>query len=347
MINITTAADARRLVASARPFVPSPPSFHGTLEELVERFILPNLPSAESVNDFHAGLAEYVTQHDALFLLRAVRGAERRQVHHTRDGTRFKATDNAPAWWIHAALLQGYTIPAAAFANVIATLPTHFHDVKKLCGLTANDAGWHTAHIFNVNNGRTTFAEWSRLEVIARFVRNVHPCNYFLLPKTDWQQWGGDTRVLGYFGALYAERYRATWPAFLALAHADASALSRAAGGIVYSFDRGSSTATPKAGTPLIHHAMPDLSENVAVEYRASRLTFKRDVIEALKDEQVFRIITPLGTFAMTKADVYRAFPKMVQTRSYRVDGVYHTKSLPSAIEEFRVRAAVQTIIDS
>lgn len=339
MTNLTTAADARRLIANARPFVASSPSFHGTLQELTERFVLPNLPSVEEVEGFHGGVFDYIAQRDALFLLRAVRGAERRKVQRTRDGTRFKATDNAPAWWIHAALLQGYTIPSDAFATVIATLPTHFHDVPKTCGLTANAAGWHTAHIFNVNNGRTDFAQWSRVEVIGRFIRKVHPCNYFLLPKTNWQQWGGDARVLAYFGAMYAERYANVWPAFLALSGADVSELHRVVGAIGYSYDEHTSTGNPQPLTPRGNHPAP-VPNHGAVEYRASRLAFKPDVIEALKDDEVFRIITPVGTFALTKADVYRVFPKMVLTRSYREAGVYHTPFLPRAIEPLRVHGS-------
>ena len=48
-------------------------------------------------------------------------------------------------------------------------------------------------------------------------------------------------------------------------------------------------------------------------------------------------MITPVGTFEMTKADFYRAFPNVVRSRSYREGGVYHYPSVPKAALEFRV----------
>ena len=331
------ATDARRLATSARPLLPSPLEFDGTLDELTERFILPNLPSAASVGRFHELLASCIDRADAIFLLRAVRGTERRQIYTTRDSTRFKATDNAPAWWIHAALYQDYTIDPSAFPEVMASLPTHFHDVQRTCGPTANAAGWHVAHLFNVKDGRTDFTQWERTEVVARFVRNIHPCNYFLLPKTDWQRWGGDERVLAYFGRLFAERYASVWPTFVRLAAVDAFALGTVTGAIAYSFEQESSSGPSEHRMAPAGDTLPGLHPAHVAEYRASRLTFKRDVIEALVEGEVFRIITPVGTFAMTRADVYRVFPKMVQTRSYREQGIYHTPSLLAAIEPFRI----------
>lgn len=48
-------------------------------------------------------------------------------------------------------------------------------------------------------------------------------------------------------------------------------------------------------------------------EYMAGRLTCKRDVIEALKDGESFRVVTPQATFQLTRADVYKAFPGVVR----------------------------------
>jgi hypothetical protein len=71
--------------------------------------------------------------------------------------------------------------------------------------------------------------------------------------------------------------------------------------------------------------------------YKFSRLCFKRDVIEALAPNDSFRVETPVGTFQMTKADFYRVFPNVVQSRSYLNDGVYHYRRLPGQAAEFRV----------
>jgi hypothetical protein len=73
------------------------------------------------------------------------------------------------------------------------------------------------------------------------------------------------------------------------------------------------------------------------VEYEASRLLFKRDVIEALRDDDPFRIVTPDGTFVMTKREFYRVFANVPATKSYRERGAYHYPTVPQAAEQFRV----------
>lgn len=74
-----------------------------------------------------------------------------------------------------------------------------------------------------------------------------------------------------------------------------------------------------------------------AASYKFSRLCFKRDVIEALGPQDSFRVETPVGVFQMTKADFYRVFPNVVNSRSYAEGGIYHYRKLPSQAEEFRV----------
>jgi hypothetical protein len=71
--------------------------------------------------------------------------------------------------------------------------------------------------------------------------------------------------------------------------------------------------------------------------YRYSRLCFKADVIEPLRDNQSFRIVTPGGTFQMTKAEFHRDFSGVVKTMSYRERRVYHYPQVPHAAEVYRV----------
>ena len=342
---IRTSSDARALSRNARPLIPSPSSFEGTLSDLTQRFIIPNLPDPGSVATFHRALVEYTGQDDALFLLRALPNTERRQVYSVKDGTRFKATDNAPAWWIHATLLQGWSIADGAFADVVATMPAHIHDVKNTCPPTASDAGWHIAHIFDVNNRDTDYSRFSRREIIRRFVRSVHPCNYFLVPKPDWPRWGGDARVIGYFSALYSERYAEVWSDFLRLADASNVAVARSLTPIEYKYDAAAVARTPPAtrqtvagpsGTVPIPSAKGTLASGVPT-YRASRLTFKRDVIEPLVGDAVFRVITPIGTFVMTKDEMYQTFPGVPRSASYREAGYYNYRTLPQSAEQFRI----------
>lgn len=74
MTTLLRAADAKRGGSCSVPVMRSPDRFAGSLDELVEEYILPNLPSAATVARFHEMLVDYVSRDDALFLIRAVRG---------------------------------------------------------------------------------------------------------------------------------------------------------------------------------------------------------------------------------------------------------------------------------
>jgi hypothetical protein len=56
--------------------------------------------------------------------------------------------------------------------------------------------------------------------------------------------------------------------------------------------------------------------------YNFSRLCFKRDIIEPLGWSEEFRVITPAGTFQMSKSRFYEVFANVVKTRSYQEDGI-------------------------
>lgn len=71
--------------------------------------------------------------------------------------------------------------------------------------------------------------------------------------------------------------------------------------------------------------------------YSFSRLCFRREVIEPLGANDPFRVVTPVGTFQMTKAEFYREFGNVVESRSYSEDGLYHYPKLPAKAEQFRL----------
>jgi hypothetical protein len=73
------------------------------------------------------------------------------------------------------------------------------------------------------------------------------------------------------------------------------------------------------------------------VSYRHTRLCFKADQIEPLPMDGAFRVTTNVGIFQMTKAEFYRDFANVVQTRSYRAPGGYHYPSIPKAALRYRV----------
>lgn len=71
-----------------------------------------------------------------------------------------------------------------------------------------------------------------------------------------------------------------------------------------------------------------DSRARVKQRYAATRLTFKRDVIEPLAEDDAFEVLTPFGTFRFTKRQFYLDFPNIPATRSYRYHGRYHGASL-------------------
>ena len=74
-----------------------------------------------------------------------------------------------------------------------------------------------------------------------------------------------------------------------------------------------------------------------AATYRFSRLCFRRDIIEAIGQNEAFRVITPVGTFQMTKSAFCRDFQNVVESKSYREDGIYHYPKVPLRAERYRV----------
>lgn len=338
MTALTSARDLRSALIQ-RQVAQGPTQFKGTLKNLFENFIEPNLPAPDVVADFHRHLVEYVRSEDPLFLLRMVRDTTRREEYRTADGTRFRATDNAPAWWTQYAMLQGHTIAAGHIGDVIESIPAHMFDVSKTIPAAANASGWHIAHIFNVKDGRIDYSEWSRTEVAARFLRNLHPCNYFLVPKADWQHWGGDGRVIGFFADLYKRRYADIWPEYVAMSGGRTIPTSAHAGSILIEISE--SDPAPKAAKPNRSVTAPrPTGDDRCVTYAATRLTFKARIIESLAHDQLFRVVTPVGTFELTKDDVYRDFPNVIRSASYREKGIYHWPTLPKAALKYRVADA-------
>jgi hypothetical protein len=72
--------------------------------------------------------------------------------------------------------------------------------------------------------------------------------------------------------------------------------------------------------------------------YEFSRLGFKAAVIEPLAATDRFRIVTPDGTFEMTKADFYRDFANVVGSMSYRERGLYHYPRTPERALKYLTR---------
>ncbi len=345
MAILTSAAAARTALRERAKIGPAPLAFEGSLDALYREHLEPAALDATLVREFHNALKRNLASQRPHFLLRKVRGTERRAQSPAADGYSFVATDNAPAWWTYAALAAGHCISPGATREVFETIPCHMFDVAKRSASTPADSGWHIAHIFDVKDRDTDFTRWGRVELTRRFIRNIHPVNYFLLPKTDWQRWGGDARVIGYMAARHAERYGEVWKEFLQLGGVDDRGLARANGDVRISIARSASDppedtalSKPAARRATVRPpaaAVPGDSGPIALTYRATRLHFKRDLIEPLALGDRFAVETPVGTFSLTKHEFYDVFPNVIESRSYREHGGYHFPQPPKKALQF------------
>ncbi|MDZ4797719.1 MAG: hypothetical protein SGI92_06120 [Bryobacteraceae bacterium] len=326
----------------------APTHFEGTLRELYDRHIEAVLPSRDSVLQFHEWMCRYVdatvdesTDWAArVFPVRAVTGMQRGQVVRTADGTAMVPCDNSPAWVVHALLLGGAGTHQLELKNwadfqrlMSRDIATHMFDVLKCVRWSANTQGWYVAHILPAKNRDIVFRNWNRQEVCRRFFRTLHPCNLFFVPGARNRELGESVDVIAFVTARFAERYgHDLWQDFVSRSVDLRSAFdwrgTRDDGGLYVRLPMMSASRPHvQSGAQRAEHSTHDSAE-VEARYRASRLTFKRDVIEPLGSEDVFEVITPHGTFRFTKSEFYADFPGIPLTASYREKGIYHGANL-------------------
>ena len=163
----------------------APDAFEGPLEQLYDKHARHVLPDPAIVATFHEKLVAYLAGPDPIFLTRNV-GRQRRGVdERVACGSRLRPTDNSPAWWIHHQLFTRNTAPLDDFPAAIESIPCEMFRVE--LPETINDAGWHVAAVYEVKDDDTDYPNWSAEALRWRAVRNLHPCNYFHIPKTDWK----------------------------------------------------------------------------------------------------------------------------------------------------------------
>ncbi|VGO22036.1 hypothetical protein [Pontiella sulfatireligans] len=308
------------------PIPKAPDKFEGSLEELYERHARHVLLCPHIVETFHKNLCDYLTSKDPRFLTRKVGKQERGEELRIHCGGRIKPTDNSPAWWIHYQLFNHNTTILDDFPAFIDSVPFHMFRIQ--LPETINSAGWHVAHIFDAKDGNTAYLDWPVEELLWRMVRNIHPCNYFYIPKTDWKKHGGQADVLTFFQEKYAGLYASIWDEFLQLAK-----------------------ATPYEQTTTVgdyHFSAPNRKKQTqktlfngvecSTSYEYSRLCFNAKWIEPLEMNQRFCIVTPNIYYIMTKREFYETFPNIVKPGScYRNTGVYHYRSPPQRARPFMI----------
>ena len=79
------------------------------------------------------------------------------------------------------------------------------------------------------------------------------------------------------------------------------------------------------------------------VEYTSSRLCFKADLIEPLKDNESFIVRTPNGIFKFSKSDFYRVFSNVIETKSYQEGRMYSCKYPPKRAMQFLISSQSST----
>lgn len=338
MAVLKVASDANTTIGGTTSLPGSPKVFSGTVQKFFSQVITQTLLPVEEVVHLHRLLAAYVREAAPLFLIRAVSGTDRRSDYQTHEGLTFRATDNAPSWWMYGSLFAGHRIDDGYTRAVIESLPCHLFDVASRSAPVPSKAGWHIAHILPVKDRNTDYRSWTRRDLERRFVRNVHPANYFLLPSANWQRLGNDAAIVNFAAALHRERYAEIWEEFAELAEFDASAKVALFPDSRVEFGEGQKlkgTTLPPQGKVGTSNFPATQSDGVTT-YRATRLLFRRDIIETLGEHERFRVVTPVGDFEMSKAEFYLAFPGVVASKSYREGGLYHFPSPPKRADAFR-----------
>lgn len=322
-------------------FIYSPATFNGTIADFYARYVVPSLPSLEIVAHCHRLLMDYCRTDAPIFIVRQVKPLERGAIYVTNTGAKLKASDNSPAWWLHAMMREERTFTPATFEQAILTMPTHIFQVKKHVKQTINDFGWHIAHAYNAKNGDTNYRAWDRDELARRFIKNIHPYNCFYIAKSAWQLYGGNPTIVAFFAERYAERYGAIWNEFRAFVQGNTLATHIPAGEILYSY--GSQTSVRIAASHEIALRVSVVSPSV--EYEAGQLTFKAKQLEPLRWDESFRISTPIHTFQMTKAEFYRVFDNEVGSLTYQLKGTYSYSKPPSKALQFLIATQANSAV--
>jgi hypothetical protein len=303
---------------ATRSIPTAPTEFDGTVAEFVDLHMEGVLPQRAEVAYWHERLLEFAASGEPL-PVRYTSDQERGVTCISATGAAVKPTDNSPAWWMHFVCFNG--IRDARLQDV----PSHMFEVAREMRANVSTAGWHVAHILDAKDRNTNWRSWSHADVVRRFLRNIHPCNCFYLPKPQWRRYGGDAAIIGYIAARYAERYRTTWTDFLGRAGGVSPLCGDGRVRLVIS------PALDPVPAPILDGGDP----TIAASYRFSRLAFRSDVIERLGAHDIFEVITPNGRFRMTKSDFRRTFPNVIASKSYRERGLYHYSRLPRAALQF------------
>jgi hypothetical protein len=285
----------------------APTRFSGTLDDLYEQHAKHVLIDKVQVTAFHNALMDYLKTDDPIYLIRKVTGLERGKTVRNESGCLIRATDNAPAWHVHHELFTSSFTSNYSFTECIDSIPCHMFSIKIPAHI--NIAGWHVAHIFDVNNGDVGFHKWNAKELRRRMVRNIHPCNYFYIPGNDWQAYGGREEVLAFFQRKLSKLYDDIWDDLLDAADAEPTTYYPSFAQFEYSISAASKTISSEQKKNRMTFRKAWLDQGIRVTFTNEGITYRYP-----HDEFLNLLINQLGIIKGTKCweqDGIFHFPKL------------------------------------
>lgn len=280
------------------------------------------------MEEFHKKVLNHFRKEDSVFLIRKVKNQQRGLIYRNDQGNLLKPTDNSPSWWLHYHLFHDKLNEFSDFSEFIGSIPSHMFDIK--IKEHVSHAGWHVAHIFNTNDYKTNFSEWDENELLQRTLRNIHPCNYFYIPKSNWREYGSDCRVISYIYDKFKKKYSSIFSEFESIVNPEKKLFEVPTSKI--SID----TFETKKNIETNNEVTTSLGDKNK-EKLFTRLTFKSSEIEPLSDNDLFELHTIEGTFRMTKKDFYTTFKNVRESKSYKINGLYHYPKTPKKAFQYLI----------
>lgn len=300
-----------------------------TIDELFENYIS-KIFFENLMERFHREFMKYYRNTDSVFLIRQVKTQGRGLVFRNSTGNLIKPTDNSPSQWIHFQLFYDRMDEFIDFHELSKKIPCHFHHVK--LKESVNKAGWHVAHLFSTKDYKTNVDEWDRDELLKLTLRNIHPCNYFYLPKTNQQKNDGDSNVIAYFYDKFKQKYSTIFEEFESIINPHGQRFELPQSEIfINTFEQSKETKTEakKISSPL---------KVSSGKKTINRLVFYASEIDKLANQDSFEIITDNGIFRMTKKEFYSTFKNVAESKSCRVSGLYHYPRAPKKALQYLIK---------
>ncbi len=238
------------------------------------------------------------------------------------SGRRLIPCDNTTAVWAYTLALEGRTPTLEEVAAAVrqSEIPFTFTGLR---GRFAEfyKAGWKLAHVDEVGLGTRQPLQNLPISMLeAHFRKLVLPSNMFAVPKR-WAGLGEVPEIIDAFRSVASEgtvlRERAT--------------------------ELGNEVCAPDADVVRITRdlqAATGAETPPAARYESTRLLFKAAVIEPLADDDIFHIVTPQGTFAMTKRTFRTDFRNVAESASYRAGGTYSYSTTPQRALQYLLARA-------